>query len=389
MILKFVSERVSNLPPYLFSEFQKRKAVLIEQGVDVIDLGIGAPDIPTPDFVINRMMEESRKPQNHLYPPYHGHQEYREAVASFYQKHYGVELDPNTEVLTLIGSKEGIANLMHATVNPGEAVLVPNPGYPAYRTSVELVGGEVIDLPLDEEANYLPKFAEIDKASLAKVKLMLLNYPANPTAATVELATFAEAIQFAKENQLLVANDAAYDLVTFGDYEAPSIMQVPQAKDCAIEFGSLSKSFNMTGWRIGYVVGNKEVIKAIADLKSNLDSGQFLPIQFAAAKALTSDLSTVKENNLIYQERLEVLSEGLREVGIKAKKPNGTIFLWAEVPVGYTSMEFANLLLEKAGVIITPGSAFGTKGEGYFRIALTISKACFEEVINRLKQLKF
>lgn len=387
--MAFVSDKVKNLPPYLFSEFQRKKKELEEKDVDVIDLGIGAPDLPTPDFVIDRLVEESRKAENHVYPPYSGCQEFREAVAFFYKTNYGVELDPDTEVLALIGSKEGIANLIQAVINPGDAVLVPNPGYPVYRTAVHLAGGESFDLPLDPNKAYVPMYEKISSDVLQKAKLMLLNYPGNPTAATVHLSTFVEAVTFAKDNNLFIAHDAAYDLVTFDGYKSPSVLQVPNAKDHAVEFGSLSKSFNMTGWRIGFVVGNKTVIKALSSLKSNIDSSQFLPIQQAAATALKSDLSTVKASTKIYEERLEILYNALIEMGISTKKPKGTIFLWARVPDGYTSMEFANLLLEEAGVIVTPGSAFGEAGEGFFRIALTVSKERFAEVIKRLKQLDF
>ncbi len=382
-----VSNRVKNLPPYIFSEFQRKKAELERKGVDVIDLGIGAPDLPTPDFIYDRLVKEARNPANHRYSPYSGCSEFKEAVAAFYQKQYGVKLDPETEILTLIGSKEGIANLMQALINPGDAVLVPNPGYPVYQKAVLLAGGETLLLPLDEKKGYVPDFGQVSKKEGKRAKLMLLNYPSNPTGATVELDTLQEAAAFAENNNICVVNDAAYDLVTFDDYKSPSVLQVPNARNYAVELGSLSKSFNMTGWRIGYIAGNKQVIKALATLKSNIDSSQFLPVQLAAATALQSDLSAVRENNEIYKERMEIVYNALNELGIATKKVRGTIFLWAKVPAGFSSSSFAEKLLEEAGVIVTPGTAFGSSGEGYIRIALTVSKARLEEVINRLRKL--
>ncbi|MFB4168535.1 aminotransferase class I/II-fold pyridoxal phosphate-dependent enzyme [Virgibacillus sp. JSM 102003] len=385
--MSFVSDKVKNLPPYLFSAFQQKKKELEANGVDVIDLGIGAPDLPTPDFVIDRLTEESRITENHRYSTYSGCMEFKHAVAEFYKKQYDVDLDPETEVMAVIGSKEGIANLMQATLNQNDTVLVPDPGYPVYRTAVHLAGGESVPLPLDIQNGYIPLYDHVEDASVQLAKLMLLNYPSNPTAATVHLNTFLKAITFANENNLLLVHDAAYDMVTYNGYKAPSVMQVPGAKENAVEFGSLSKSFNMTGWRIGYMVGNKEVIKALATYKSNIDTCQFLPIQKAAATALKSDFSEVANNNKIYQERMEKLHKAFQELGIYAEKPNGTIFLWAKVPDGFSSMSFADKLLEEAGVIVTPGSAFGSRGEGFIRVALTVTSERLDDVINRIKKL--
>lgn len=386
--MEFVSDKVQELPPYLFSKFQERKKELQSRGVDVIDLGIGAPDLPTPNFVIERLMEEVKKADNHVYAPYSGTEEFREAVASFYQKHYGVELDPNTEVLTLIGSKEGIAHTIQAVVNEGDVILTPNPGYPVYTTAIQLAGGVNVPYPIDATHGYEPQLDEIDQTDIDQAKMFLLNYPSNPTSATVDFNVFMKAVTFARNNRMMVANDAAYDLVTFGDYVSPSILQVPQAKEHAVEFGSLSKSFNMTGWRIGYIVGNKDVIKSLSTLKSNLDSSQFIPIQLAAATALTSDLSKVQKNNEIIEERMEKVCQALEVIGVRFEKPRGTIFVWAEVPKGYTSASFAEMLLEQAGIIVTPGSAFGSGGEGYFRIALTVSTERFDEVVKRLQHIQ-
>lgn len=387
--MAFLSDKLSNLPPYLFSEFQKKKKELERQGVDVIDLGIGAPDLPPPEFVSDRLINELKNPANHRYSAYRGCSEFKEAVAAFYQKQYKVDLDPDKEVLALIGSKEGIVHLMQAVINPGDGVLVPDPGYPVYHKSVHLAGAEKMRLPLDEEKGYIPRFDQICEENRMRAKLMLLNYPSNPTGATVEYSTFADAYRFAEEHEILLVNDAAYDLVTFDDYKSPSVLQVPGSKDLAVEFGSLSKSFNMAGWRIGYVAGNKEVIDALATLKSNIDSSQFIPIQLAAAEALRSDLSAVRTNNAVYKERMEKLSAALNEIGLFTKKTRGTIFLWTKVPKGFTSSGFADLLLEKAGIIVTPGTAFGLSGEGYIRVALTADLDRIDEVIKRLRKLNW
>lgn len=382
-----VSEKVRHLPPYLFAKFQQKKKEKQKQGIDVIDLGIGAPDLPTPDFIIEKFIEEVRKPENHRYSPYSGCTEFREAVALFYEKKYGVKLDPEKEVLALIGSKEGIANLIQALINPGESVLIPNPGYPVYRTAVHLAEGKIVGLPLDENNGYVPNFSQLSETTKQQAKLMLLNYPSNPTSATVDLSTYLKTVSFAKENDILVANDMAYDLITFGNYQSPSILQTPDAKEFAVEFGSLSKSFNMTGWRIGYVVGNEEIIHALSSLKSNIDSSQFLATQKAAAYALSSDLKEVQNHCKIFEARMEKLYDALTGMGFHVEKPRGTIFLWVKVPQGFTSTSFSEKLLEKIGIIVTPGIAFGSLGEGYIRISLSVSTTRLDEVISRLKSI--
>ncbi|NEU31149.1 aminotransferase class I/II-fold pyridoxal phosphate-dependent enzyme [bacterium LRH843] len=386
--MSFISDKVSSLPPYLFSVLNEKKRKLTEQGIDVIDLGIGAPDLPTPQFIVNRMAEEIKNPENHRYPPYHGCLEFREAVSGFYQRRYGVEVDPETEVLALIGSKEGIAHLISAVINPGDGVMIPDPGYPVYRTAVHLAGGKSIYLPLDAKHGYVPKFNEISSGMIKASKLMFLNYPGNPTAATVTLGTFQQAISFAKKHHIGIAHDAAYDLITYGHYRAPSILQVPGAKEVAVELGSLSKSFNMTGWRIGYIVGNKEMIRALSVVKSNLDTGQFLAIQKAAAAALSGDLTSVESNNSVYEERMALMLTALRAIGIEVTKPKGTFFIWAPVPSGFSSARFAEKLLEEAGVIVTPGNAFGPSGEGYFRISLSVDTKRLKESAERMRKLR-
>ncbi|KYC84162.1 LL-diaminopimelate aminotransferase [Heyndrickxia sporothermodurans] len=382
-----VSKRVQGLPPYLFSVIDEKKKRLQEKGVDVIDLGIGAPDLPTPNFIVERLIKELQDPQNFKYSGYSGCQEFREAVAAFYKKQYDVELDPTTEILTLIGSKEGIAHVIPAMIDIGDAVLIPDPGYPVYRTATYLAGGECIDLPLDPKNQYRPIFSQLSQSICEKAKLMFLNYPGNPTAATVDLDVFEEAVAFAKQHQIGVIHDSAYGLVTFDSFKAPSILQIDGAKDFAVEFGSLSKSFNMTGWRIGYVVGNREIIRALSKVKSNCDTSQFLPIQKAAAEALNSDYKTVEQNNAVYNERLEKMLDALKDIGIHVEKPKGSFFIWAPVPTGFTSQQFAEKVLEEAGVIITPGNAFGPSGEGYFRISLSVPTERLDEAVKRIKSL--
>ncbi|WP_077622874.1 aminotransferase class I/II-fold pyridoxal phosphate-dependent enzyme [Sediminibacillus massiliensis] len=384
----YISKQVSSLPPYLFSVFDQKKEQLQKKGIDIIDLGIGSPDMPAPGFVIQRLKEEMGKPENHRYSPYGGCREFKQAVAAFYRRHYGVHLDPDTEVLTLIGSKEGIAHLIAAVIDPGDGVLVPNPGYPVYQSAVHLAYGKSVSLPLDEMNGYVPLFSALSEADLERTKLMLLNYPGNPTGATIEKKTFAEAISFARKHHLSVAHDGAYGLVTYDGYRAPSILQVSGAKDVAVEFGSLSKSFNMAGWRVGYVVGNKQLIRALSIVKSNMDTSQFLGIQKAAATALNSDLSTVAANNLVYLNRMESMLSALHAMGIDAGRPRGTFFIWASVPEGYTSQSFAEELLDEADVIVTPGSAFGTRGEGYIRLSLSVPQERLDEAIVRMKKRK-
>src|SRR5690625_3865396 len=383
--MDFIANRVKEISPYLFADFQKKKQALIADGADVIDLGIGAPDGPAPDFIVDTLSKEAGKTENHRYSPFQGGARFRQAVAHFYKKTYDVTLDPDSEILTLIGSKEGIANLMQTLVNPGEEVLVPNPGYPAYKTAVHLADGILKDLPLDPTQGFKPNWDNVKNTD--NTKLMLLNYPNNPTGATISKADFAEAVDFAKKEQIIIAHDSAYSLVQFGNYQSPSIMQIEGAKDIAVEFGSLSKNFNMSGWRIGYVVGKKEVIQALATLKSNVDTSQFLAVQNAAATALESDLSFTRENSRVFEERMEMMYEAITRLGLKAEKPNGTIFLWAQVPDNYTSAEFATLLLNEAHMIVTPGHLFGSVGEGYIRISLTVDVERLKTVISRLEKV--
>ncbi|OCA80919.1 LL-diaminopimelate aminotransferase [Pseudobacillus wudalianchiensis] len=384
--MRYQSQRIAQIPPYMFAEFNKKKRMMQEAGVDVIDLGIGDPDLPTPQHITDKLAEELAYPENFKYPSFIGCLDFRKAVAEFYKREFNVDVDPETEVLALIGSKEGLAHLVPTVIDPGEVVLAPDPGYPPYRMAISLAGGQLYTMPLLQEYNFEPQFQNIPETIANQAKLMFLNYPGNPTAATVDTNFFRQAVAFAEKHQIVIAHDAAYNMVTFGDYRAPSILQVDGAKKVAVEFGSLSKTYSMTGWRIGYVVGNKEVIKALSIYKSNTDTGQFTPIQKAAAYALTGSQGCVKANNEVYAERMKSMTTALKAIGVKTEETRGTFFIWAPVPDGYTSAEFANRVLEKTGVIITPGDAFGTHGEGYFRLSLSVPTDRLTEAIHRMKK---
>lgn len=382
----FTSQKIKDIPPYIFSEINKKKAELKNKGVDVIDLGIGDPDLSTPQPIIDELIKEMGDQQNFKYSNYSGCIEFREAVASYYKKQYDVDLDPETEILTLIGSKEGIANLVPTVVNPGEYVLVPDPSYGVYRMAAHLADAQTYSMPITEENNFTPELETLPDDIKKQASLMFLNYPSNPTAAMVDLEFFNKAVAFGKENSIPIAHDFAYNTVSFNE-PAPSMMQAEGAKDIAVEFGSLSKSYNMTGWRIGYVVGNKEIIKGLSVIKSNTDTSQFLPVQKAAAFALNMDQSVVTENVEIYRERMNAFVDGLSKLGFDVTPPDGSFFVWFPVPKGYTSGTFASEVLEKCGVVVTPGSAFGTSGEGYARVSLTHSVERLQEVIDRLKKV--
>ncbi|WP_027954544.1 aminotransferase class I/II-fold pyridoxal phosphate-dependent enzyme [Halobacillus kuroshimensis] len=381
-----LSKQVQSLPAYLFSLFHKKKMALTAQGIDVIDLGIGAPDLSTPPFIIDKLIQEVRKPENHKYPPYHGCMEFKQAVTDFYQRRFHVSLDVDREVLALIGSKEGIAHLIQSMLNPGDGVLAPDPGYPVYQSAVHLAYGVTIPYPLNPEENFAPAFDQISERDCTRAKLMILNYPNNPTGGTVGMETYEQAVRFAKKNQLILLQDAAYDLVTFGDYQSPSLLQAEGGKDVGIEFGSLSKSFNMAGWRMGYAAGNEELIQGLGLVKSNRDTGQFPAIQKAGAAALNSSFDSVVANNRTYEMRFTIILPELEEMNVRAVKPRGTFFVWAQVPEGFTSQSFAEKMLDEAGIILTPGTAFGQQGEGYIRISLTHPVERLHEAVLRMKK---
>jgi LL-diaminopimelate aminotransferase len=337
--------------------------------------------------VVAKLKEQLDDPNNYTYSPYAGCKEYREAVALFYEREYGVKLDPDAEVLALIGSKEGIVHLLQAMLNPGDMVLIPDPGYPVYRTAVHFARGRSVYLPLDAENGYVPLFSKLPSTIYEEAKIMFLNYPSNPTTATAGMDTFAAAVSLAKKHRIFIAHDSAYSFVTFQGFKAPSILQVNGAKEVAVEFGSLSKSYNMAGCRIGYVVGNKDMIKALSIIKSNTDTCQFLPIQKAAVAALTSGHQSVQENNRIYEQRMNMMVGALQGLGMQVQRPKATFFLWIPVFKGYSSEQFAAKLLEEAGVIVTPGTAFGPSGEGYVRLSLSAPIERLQQAMERWKQI--
>lgn len=383
--MKQQAKRMQTLPPYLFARIEKKIEEAKANGIDIISLGIGDPDMPTPDFIIEKMIEQVKNPENHQYPSSVGMLTYRTGVADWYGKKYQVELDPKREVVTLIGSKEGIANINYCYVSPGDINLVPDPGYPVYGIGTLLAGGEPYSMPLLKENEFLPDLKAIPDQVARKAKIIWINYPNNPTGATATLEFFQEVVAFAKKYDLIVCHDHAYSEVAFDGYCPPSFLQVAGAKDVGIEFNSLSKPFNMTGWRIGWAVGNREVIETLGRYKSNVDSGAFQAVQYAGLAGLSGDNTSIEEMKKIYTERRDIMVAGLNSLGWNLAKPKATFYIWAPVPIGYTSAEFAEVVLEKAGVIITPGTGYGVHGEGYFRISLTIEKDRMEQALARMK----
>lgn len=381
-----MAERVKNLPPYLFAEIDKMKQNALSSGVDLIDLSIGDPDIPTPPHIVDAMINAVKKPEHHRYPSYEGMPSYREAVAKWYEKRFNVSLDPKTEVLSLIGSKEGIGHIPLAFVNPGDVVLVPTPGYPVYPVATLFAGGQAFLMPLVEEKDYLPDFSSIPDEILNKAKLMFLNYPNNPTAAIANKEFFTKAIELASKYNIIICHDAAYSEIYYDNEKPFSFLELKGAKECGIEFHSLSKTYNMTGWRIGFAVGNRDVIAGLGKIKTNLDSGIFQAIQEAAITALATPETILADIRNIYQQRRDILYEGLIKMGIICRKPYASFYLWAKVPEGFTSSSFVSHLLTNAGVLGTPGVGFGSPGEGYIRFALTKPAERISEAIGRIRK---
>jgi len=378
------SQRLKELPPYLFSEIDAEKKRLIQEGRDIIDLSVGDPDIPTPRFIVERLKEASEDPKNYRYPFGKGLLEFREAAARWYKVRFGVDLDPETEVLALIGSKEGISHIPVAFINQGDTVLIPNPAYPAYSAGVVMAGGHVYDMPLLEKNGFLPDFGSIPYKTAQKAKLMFLNYPNNPTTAVADGKFYSEAVSFAEKNNIIICHDAAYSEIAYGGYKPVSFLQTPGAKNVGIEFHSLSKTFNMTGWRVGFAVGNRDILKGLARIKSNVDSGVFRPIQCAATLAMEKGPVHLKEVMHIYEERCNLLISGLSHIGWQAVRPKATFYLWIPVPPGRTSKELSMWFLDKLQIIVTPGNGFGRYGEGYIRISLTEPTERIKEALNRI-----
>lgn len=383
------AERLKRLPPYLFKEIDRLKAELSAKGVDVINLGVGDPDLPTPKHIIAELQKAAEDPVNHQYPSYSGMNDFRVSVARWYKKRFEVELDPESEVLTLIGSKEGIAHLPLACINPGDLALVPSPAYPVYHIATLFAGGESYFMPLLKKNEFLPDLNAIPRDIARRATLMFINYPNNPTGATADRAFYDQVLDFAREFDLIVCHDAAYTEMSFDGYRPMSFLEVPGAKDVSIEFHSLSKTYNMTGWRLGFAVGNAKLVEALGQVKSNIDSGAFNAVQWAGIAALEHDQSCVSEMQGIYQERRDTLIEGLRSVGLKPDMPRATFYVWCPTPTGYSSKDFSSLLLREAGIVTTPGSGFGDPGEGYVRMALTVTKERIEETVRRIQKLSF
>jgi len=383
-----IAQRIETIPPYLFAEIDKKKEEAIKKGVDIINLGIGDPDKPTPNNIIEKLRESVKDPKTHDYPPYAGTAEFRQAVASWYKNRFGVNLDADREVMALIGSKEGIAHIFLAFIDPGDFSLIPDPGYPVYKTGTLFANGFPYIMPLLEENDFLPDLEEIDEEIAQRAKLMFINYPNNPTAAVANKDFFKKVVKFAKKNDILVCHDFAYSEMTFDDYKANSFLEVEGAKEVGIEFHSLSKTYNMTGWRLGFAVGNQEAISALSIIKTNIDSGVFKAIQQAGIEALTGPQDNIEKMNNIYTGRRNVVINGLNKLGWNLKPTKATFYLWIPTLNNMSSMEFSNLLLEKAGIIITPGIGYGEYGEGYVRIALTVEEKRLEEAMERLENLK-
>ena len=382
------ADRIDKLPPYLFVGISRKIAEKRAQGIDVISFGIGDPDRETPGHVLDALDAGARKAPNHRYPESEGLPEFRKAVTDWYYRRFGVTLDPETEALSLIGAKEGIGHAALCFIDPGDIALVPDPAYPVYEIGTMFAGGDVYRMPLREENGFLPDFASIPSDVANKAKLLWINYPNNPTGAIADRAFFARAIEFAKSHDIALLHDACYTEVTFDGYVAPSLLEVDGAMDVGMEFHSLSKTYNMTGWRIGMAVGNAEMINALMRVKSNLDSGAPQAVQEMAIEALATSDEWIARNNAGYQHRRDRVVESLRGIGLEAVAPKAGLYIWTPVPPGYDAATFTELLLEERDIVVTPGSGYGESGEGYIRLSLTIDDERMEEGLARLEGWK-
>jgi LL-diaminopimelate aminotransferase len=375
---------MSNLPPYLFARIDEMKAEQQNKGVDIIDLGVGDPDLPTPPHIVASLCEAAKNPENHHYPSYVGMPAYRSAVADWYKQRFSVTLDAGKEVVALMGSKDGIAHIAEAFVNPGDYVLAPSPGYPVYRTGTLFAEGRVHEMPLTRKNNFVPVLSNIPKQVAKAAKIIYINYPNNPTAAVAPDGFYREVVDFASDNNIVVVSDNAYSEIAFDGYRAPSFLETKGAMDVGIEMHSLSKTYNMTGWRIGMAVGNAEILAGLGRVKTNVDSGIFNAVQHAAITALRGSQDCVKEACAIYQERRDMLIAGLRSLGFDVPTPKATFYVW--VPVK-DCMAFSAKLLNEAGIVATPGVGFGASGEGYVRFAITRPVTRINEAIERMRRL--
>jgi alanine-synthesizing transaminase len=383
------SNRLKRLPPYLFGRLKQMTLERRQQGIDVIDLSMGNPDRPTPPHIVQKMCEAVHETRNHRYSASRGIFNLRREVAWYYGRRFGVEIDPENEVVAVIGTKEGLSHLALALIDDGDIALVPNPTYPIHIYSIIIAGGNVMSIPMQDVNNFLPNLEQITKELWPRPKLLILNFPHNPTTATVELGFFEDVVNFAKRNEMIVVHDLAYLDIVFDDYKAPSFMQAKGAKDIGIEFISLSKSYNMAGWRCGFAVGNKDIIDALAKIKGYYDYGIFAPIQIASILAIRESDEYAKENAMTYQKRRDVLVDGLNKAGWNVNSPKATMFVWAPIPEKYSdmgSMDFALKLLEEAEVCVSPGIGFGDKGEGYLRLALVENELRIKQAVRQIKK---
>jgi len=380
------ARRIEDIPPYLFAELDRKVSAKRAEGADVISFGIGDPDFPTPPHVVEAMREAVLDPSTHHYPSYAGMPELRETIASWFRGRFGVSLDPEAEVLPLWGSKEGVAHLPWATIDDGDVALVTDPGYPVYDVGTRLAGGEPVPVPVTRDRGFVPDLSAIGEDAAARAKVLWLNYPGNPTAATCDLAFFEEAVAFCRRHDILLAHDAAYSEITYDGYRAPSVLEVDGAKDVAVELHSFSKTFNMTGWRIGWASGSPAAIEALGRLKTNLDSGVFNAIQRASIAALTGPMDFLAEQLAVFASRRDRAVEGLRDAGLDATAPKGSFYLWVPVPDGETSAGFASRILDDAAVVVAPGNGYGAHGEGYVRFALTLADDRIDEGIERIRK---
>ena len=383
------SDRLNSLPPYLFKEIDRQKEEVRKRGVDIIDLGVGDPDMPTPPHIIEALNKAAIDPANHRYPSYSGMGDFNEAVARWYKRRFNVDLDYENEVVTLIGSKEGIAHIPLAFINTGDLALVTSPGYPVYHIGVQFAGGQAYFMDLLKENDFLPDFNAVPEEIADKARMMFINYPNNPTSAVANRAFFQEVVAFAESHNIIVCHDAAYTELAFDGYRPISFLEAEGAKATGVEFHSLSKTYNMTGWRIGFAVGRAEVIQALGQIKSNIDSGAFQAVQIAGIAALEKNQACVENINRVYTERRDILVDGLVELGLSVEKPRATFYVWFEVPKGYNSAEFTSHLLSNGGIVVTPGNGFGAAGEGYVRMALTVDKERLKEAVERIGSIGF
>lgn len=384
-----IAERIQNLPPYVFASLNKKIAERRARGEKVINFGMGDPDRPMPDTLVDALCTAAHDPRTHGYPNFFGLPELRRAIAQWYGTRFDLELDPDTEVLPLVGSKEGIAHAALAFCDPGDYALVPNPGYPVYHYGTLFANGRIAEMPLREENGFLPDFEALDPSICHQSTVLWLNYPNNPTGAVADLAFFERAVAFAKRYNLAVCHDNPYSEICYDEYQAPSILQVPGARDVAVEFNSLSKTYNMAGMRVGMVVGNPQIIEVMSRIKSNIDSGLPTVLQQTAIAALTGDQRWVYERNAIYQRRRDRLVHALHTAGIPAPLPKGSLYIWGKTPGSLSSAAFAERLLDEVALVVTPGASFGSCGEGYFRLSLTVPDTDVEEAVTRLQKVHF